>query len=497
MIKIHHLGIDFGSSKTSVVGYSETEDRFVLFYDQKAPSTRAFQTSTAVKMNGEHVVEYAFFRRAEDIVWSETGSRPTTDGVWKSVETLKESLVETNATLDTREQITRECVKQFFYEIFDALTDAVYEDYNGSDTYDFSELRSVVYGYPEYYTPNASASYKKILEEILKEVFDTAGTGLSITGVAEPELAAYAYHYAHRDDNSYTDTLRDRDKVLILDFGGHTLDIMVMSVQRNQQGITLKQYTRPGSDCYFVLLGKEITRKICNEIYEDGTVDPTVETAKCQLLEKPYQGSFDREVRGRTYRMRTVCDGHDSFRLCYNSRTVPADQIEDNVALVGVYDTNGVDLRSEYKKAYNQIKDYLDMCDVETESIQHVLFTGGGSCIADLRSYILEMLLNGRPASQIHVCGYFDREQRDGDLMDYKDGTKISLSFKNAVALGAALIGSGKQRPSESVFRDIRVNVREFSAQLLLRDVALVLDRILTDEQKIAVSAVYERHRQS
>ena len=81
--------------------------------------------------------------------------------------------------------------------------------------------------------------------------------------------------------------------------------------------------------------------------------------------------------------------------------------------------------------------------------------------------------------------------------MDYKDGTKISLSFKNAVALGAALIGSGKQRPSESVFRDIRVNVREFSAQLLLRDVALVLDRILTDEQKIAVSAVYERHRQS
>jgi hypothetical protein len=129
MIKIHHLGIDFGSSKTSVVGYSETEDRFVLFYDQKAPSTQAFQTSTAVKMNGEHVVEYAFFRRAEDIVWSETGSRPTTDGVWKSVETLKESLVETNATLDTREQITRECVKQFFYEIFNALTDAVYEDY--------------------------------------------------------------------------------------------------------------------------------------------------------------------------------------------------------------------------------------------------------------------------------------------------------------------------------------------------------------------------------
>jgi hypothetical protein len=497
MIKIHHLGIDFGSSKTSVVGYNETEGRFVLFYDRNAPSTQAFQTSTAVKMNGDQITEYAFFRKAEDIVWSENSVRPTDGGVWKSVETLKESLVETNAVLDSREQITRECVKQFFYEICDALMSATYEDYNGSDTYDFSELKSIVYGYPEYYTPNASSSYKKILEGILKEVFDGYGTGLSVTGVAEPELAAYAYHYAHRGDSSYVDRLQDRDKVLILDFGGHTLDIMVMQVQKGPRGTALKQYTRPGSDCYFVLLGKEITRKICNEIYDSDMIDPTVENAKCRLLAKPDQIGGDDQTPSKPHRMRTVCQGHDAFRLCYHSDAVRADQKEDHVALVGVYDRNGVDLRSEYRKAYNQIKDYLDMCYVETENIQHVLFAGGGACIADLRSYILDMLLNGRPASQLHVCGYFDRTGEEKDLVDYQDGSAIALSFKNAVAWGAALVSSGKQTLSERAFRDIRVNVREFSAQLLLRDLALVLDRILTDEQKIAVSAVYERHRQS
>jgi hypothetical protein len=376
-----------------------------------------------------------------------------------------------------------------------AKVDCVFPaDYNGSDTYDFSELKSIVYGYPEYYTPNASSSYKKILEGILKEVFDGYGTGLSVTGVAEPELAAYAYHYAHRGDSSYMDRLQDRDKVLILDFGGHTLDIMVMQVQKGPRGTALKQYTRPGSDCYFVLLGKEITRKICNEIYDSDMIDPTVENAKCRLLAKPDQIGGDDQTPSKPHRMRTVCQGHDAFRLCYHSDAVRADQKEDHVALVGVYDRNGVDLRSEYRKAYNQIKDYLDMCYVETENIQHVLFAGGGACIADLRSYILDMLLNGRPASQLHVCGYFDRTGEEKDLVDYQDGSAIALSFKNAVAWGAALVSSGKQTLSERAFRDIRVNVAEFSAQLTLRDLDLVLNEILTEEQKNLVAAVYERH---
>ena len=52
-IKIHHLGIDFGSSKTAIVGISKSpdenseNDRIFLFYEANKDSARSFKTCIA------------------------------------------------------------------------------------------------------------------------------------------------------------------------------------------------------------------------------------------------------------------------------------------------------------------------------------------------------------------------------------------------------------------------------------------------------------------
>jgi hypothetical protein len=192
--------------------------------------------------------------------------------------------------------------------------------------------------------------------------------------------------------------------------------------------------------------------------------------------------------------MRTVCDGYDSFQLCYYSDWVPSSQRKKNVALVGVYDVDGVDLKTVYEKAYRQIKDYLKQNNVDPESIQHVLFAGGGSCIADLRHYIMERLRNGRPSNSIHVCGYFDKTAQMSNMVDCFDGEAMNVSFGNAVALGAALVSSGMQSRSWIQLNNPVTGNQELTAQFVLRDLDNLLQRILDDDQRGIVNRFYEDH---
>jgi hypothetical protein len=107
---------------------------------------------------------------------------------------LKESLVEINAFSDNNEKISRECAERFFETIYDALIDSYYEDPGSGarEFYDFSELSSIVYGYPEYYTPNASIAYQEFFEEILRNVF----TGeMDLTGSWQKRsMKIYSFH---------------------------------------------------------------------------------------------------------------------------------------------------------------------------------------------------------------------------------------------------------------------------------------------------------------
>ena len=212
------------------------------------------------------------------------------------------------------------------------------------------------------------------------------------------------------------------------------------------------------------------------------------------MLKNPKPVNNSMQPVGKVYPMRTVRDGYDSFQLCYLSDCVPDIRRRDNVALVGVYDPDGVDLQSVYETAYRQIRDYLKQNNVDTESIKHVLFAGGGSCIADLRLYILDKLRNGRPSNALNVFGYFDGSALSVNLADYKDREAVTLSFGNAVALGAALVSSGEQRLIRISPNSVEQNVNEFRAQFVLHELAQLLETLLNEDQKPELSRFYAKH---
>ena len=56
-----------------------------------------------------------------------------------------------------------------------------------------------------------------------------------MNGYPEPILGASAYQYAHRNDGK----IREGDVVLVLDFGGYTLDIAVMKAVKGKNGVQL------------------------------------------------------------------------------------------------------------------------------------------------------------------------------------------------------------------------------------------------------------------
>ncbi len=416
------LGIDFGSSKTCVVGILEKsisvpgENKPVIFTNN---AETTYKTAIAKDKNdGLHFFDQAYI-----------------------LPPARTACIYDNLKEDVSRQRHLEWVENFFRELSDKLENSKFDDYV---QYDFSQLECICFGHPAYYIPTSIEEYT---EQIKKIIGKTIGRRLSedkIIALPEPILAAYAFNHANCKSEKYVSAIEDNDNILILDFGGHTLDIAVATAKKDSAGITLTPHYGSGSISAVLPMGKTITGYLCQEIYdEDDTVfDPAVEDAKCQFFSHPIDNNRgESHTLGRLHKNPQIKE----FTLCYNEM---GEYMEGNTVHVGLASgKHSIKLETMFERFINHIKGYIndEKAGIEAKSIKHVLFTGGTSKIEPLRGKIINGIKSTVAKDRLSVMVMdipFPSASQDVILRS-DNRLPVALSSSSAVALGAALAASG------------------------------------------------------
>ena len=431
---IRYLGIDFGSSTTNFVGITVNGE--VVILGNYETTYHGFATAMAEDSDKG----YVYFEQAFDL-----------NNV-KLINNLKEGLYNASSPL------SKERVSLFFERILDILTD----DDMFNTPCDFSRLEAVCFGHPAYYSIGSTEQYIKTLTPILREVFKTKfGVRPRIENCPEPILAAMSYNYCSRTSSDYLEKINDNDVILVLDFGGHTMDMALLQASKKDGRISLKPYERSYSvDSGVIGMGKAITRMILDQIYMDRyyqskwnknamiPYDPRVDEAKCRL----FSGKVGEDGGTAPERCKymTCNEQFTHFALHYSfDEQIPA--IDKNgVIHIGLNEGErciGID--TIFDAVASHIKKYLtaEEIGVADRSIAHILFTGGSSRMEPLRNHAKNALFeiskwrNNNVQSELMM----DRPYEDSlafrsNISDGSNARDIMLSSANAVAIGAALV---------------------------------------------------------
>ena len=439
---VKYLGIDFGSSKTSVVGFVEGQSAPVVFLNEER-GVFSFPSAMREGKDKTYYFESAYERGEDGKLYSG----------------LKEELAVKDVETETKLR-----VRKFLAEIAKRVkSTGIITD--GEEYFDFSQLKGICYGYPAYVGKGTISNYCRKMGEILKELFKPEGVGdkdFHVYKCPEPVLAACAYHQCRKGE------IHAGEKVLILDFGGYTLDVTLMEAVVDKGGevklVNMKSCVsvnnkkeRYGGG----FVGKDITMELCGIIYEKTDPDRVkfdfgVEKAKCEFFEKAY--AEDGYVDGATdYK---DGDGVVSYRLRYNAteRISKADEREGRfcVGFKGEKRAKHIALDRNFNNVINMIKTYLGSINEdmqETFRISHVLFTGGTAKMKPLRDIVAEELKEWRETVEgDFVLWMDDRSAKDVIWQPWdEDGkdARYPLSSDSAVALGAALVAAGVCEPSK------------------------------------------------
>ena len=396
---IKSIGIDFGSSNTVVSAIVEGEMRPVVFKNPKTAS-ECFESVMSVA-DGER----KYFQSA------------MTDVSGKRYDTLKEKILDCNGA---------ENAEHYLRALFSAITDSEQFKRRG---YDLSRLNEVVFGYPAYYEPHAVKAYCDILTGIISGIFGKRQ--LKINCYPEPMLAATAYSFANGSDSAYKHVLADGSRMLILDFGGHTLDLSVARFVKNGNSVIPMTECDSGSISQFVRMGKSLTKDICASAYDTDhpKFDFELEQAKCKLF-KDGEGYREASVEGL---LKYKADsGASRFKMIYGKTLGPA--VENGCVRIGLCNPD-IGIERQYESFVSCICGYLSNNKVEEHSLNCVLFTGGASKIVPMREAVIsgisQYLVRGAAVKTVDECG--------SAVAEYYDGGSVILSSSNAVALGAAL----------------------------------------------------------
>lgn len=469
-VSIKALGIDFGSSKTTLVGFSDDNVPIILGYREHS---RPSFSSVAAKSKREPG-SYLFFKDAE-----------ICDSNNYRIVDLKEGLYND----DTRKE-REELVSRFFKEIFEGINYSKGE-YKNREQYDFSKLKSVVIGHPAYCDTGVSESYVASIIPMIRDIISTKFAvyhDIDIAAYPEPVLAAIAYHERRKNAKEYKRAVKENDIVLVLDFGGHTMDIALMQARKNEidNSIKLVQYRRSSS--YFdgaVGMGKNVTRLLRDLIYQEKhrderPFDYLIDEAKCKVL-----SGKERMVEGTC--LYSDKDAMIKKYVIKYDHELEDDDLKGDTLHVGMRSNsnarNTVKIESIYENVVGRIKNYIGAPEIglRRECVSHVMFTGGASNIPQLREHIKAMLLNegfwknsGEQSVFVmdETCDvpHFEinyRSARDEDLR---------FSSSNAVALGAALaaknpeladsIGKFTSDTNEREIRKLEDKIRELEAEI-------------------------------
>ena len=431
--QVEWLGIDFGSSKTSIVGMINENGKLMPVYFRNGKSVK-FDTVMGVKRNGEDE-DKRFFADTFAADFS---------AEWKVFDSLKEEFcIDSDLEIRTRD---------FFGAVLEKCKT------QGNITYDFSQLKGITFGHPAYYEPGAQKKYCAKLKGILSEVFKIEQD--KIQGYPEPVLASAAYQKSY----GIVDGVKKNDVILVLDFGGFTMDIAVVQVtNHNDNKLELKQKAPSGSlPSSRVFMGKRMTDELCKEIYQSYEIhfDPAIEAAKCNAFSNP---SAQPDVKSLKYTWPLPTGANQRFAVSY-------DEVANKQNGVTYVSLNGkkFNVEGKFVECYDYIKEYLDDCNVK--EVNYVLFSGGTANIAQLRDYIIRKLKEDNCLSENLVVGetqtddlskrelWIDRKYRTAskvticnasDIDAFRqlgkiiDGSDVEVSSDNVVAYGAAMLACG------------------------------------------------------
>ena len=445
------LGLDFGSSSTTLVGKTESGD--IVFFKQVKYNdnlNRNLPTAYAEKGNGE----YELFSDAiskDNAKWS-----------------LKEDLV--SSVQD------EEACKAFFKGLLQVVEN--YKEFDGTDDikYSIKNLKKIVFGHPAYLDEAFLKRYCKNLANYIAEAFAIDRRKTEIVGLAEPYLAGYTY-YKERNNNAIA--LERGKMVLILDLGGYTVDMSLMKI--GVDGIKKCKISCSKSNG-LLGMGKQLTSEISDCIKPDMKFDPRVDEAKCQLFEK-HNIAKPEDIERLEVSSRTKYGGIE-FKLHYTAEGVP-DIDEDGCIHIGLTKcdgrSNNVEIEEKAERLVEQVKAYLmSVLDEYEKEVSYILFSGGGARIKIFRDAINKKLFGGK-IKELFI-----------------DDLKGDLKAEDAVAYGACLAAAGDCEKTTRGIEDDNNGrqdevVKDLQAQIdILEQVVATLSSVATKDNLNAALKRFE-----
>ncbi len=431
-INIKYLGIDFGSSSVSVVGYEDKDKEPIIFYDSFLDD-KFF--ATVMTKDQKVYFQYAFDKSTDTVI----------------IDSLKE---------DIGQEGSKVFVEAYMTELFRIIKQCKI----GTIEYDFSALERVCFGHPTYTAPTNQSEYCEKLREIIfntcRSVFGVSKE-IEITYASEPVLAAIAYNKAHQNVNEYKNKIKDGDLILVADFGGYTLDMTVIQANKcpEDDSISICPITYPASienGRMDIKMGKQITGELCTQIYKNSMIlnvrgekrdpplfDYSVEKSKMDF----FQGN-ENDTTPQTMSVESTLtkDGKTKIKKFVLQKNQIGDSIKDDTIYVGIYtseDDRSINIENCFIQCAEHINYYINLNKdrLNNKKVSHIIFTGGTARIKALRETVIT-----------HICQDFiipvpnvllvDKEADDGALR-IKDANKdkkyVTLASENVVALGAAV----------------------------------------------------------
>lgn len=454
-LEIKYLGIDFGSSSVSVVGYKNAEEKPIIFYDKKSDKFFA----TAILSNTSNPSDKrAYFQNAY--------TQP--NGI--VLNTLKEDIVQ-NKNMNY--------IQAYMNMLFKTISECEIEN----QKYDFSRLEKICLGYPTYINQDNQKAYREHLNAVIskacQQCFGTS-TDLKILFAPEPTLAAMAYNEVNKNAPDYKGNVKSGDLILVLDLGGYTLDMAILEAieSAEDRSIRIRQFADPvsiESEDYNIKMGKKITEEICTQIYKDGVVldangkkisppkfDINVENQKKEYFDKKQDTQSQLLKLAFTFNKQQIT----KFRLLKKHQKIST--TETDTVCVGIeesVDGRTINIIQNFQNCADYIKFYIGIHNnkFRNRQISHIIFTGGTSNIEQLRTTIKNHLeCNTLVTNNVHIW-FVDENKNRKDRQDIQDANYrpqyVNLSSENIVALGAAVYAlrgfeegtSGRGAPSDDL----------------------------------------------
>ncbi|MBR4308143.1 MAG: Hsp70 family protein [Oscillospiraceae bacterium] len=219
------IGVDFGSTYSTFAAYDEVTDQpSILSMEEGRPATLPTMVSRSMK-NGE----WNFGNGAKDLV----GNKKQ-----QIFEAFKMLLVEENQSVIQRrgyseEHTPRAVSQRFLHSVLDKIRDRYGED-----------LTDVVVCVPEIWGSKMGKALdgRAILKDILTTEADGSSADRRVRVVTEPEAASafFAYNYEKKTEAAFNGHL------LLIDYGGGTLDLTLTKVSSDGKGIMEISYCASG-----------------------------------------------------------------------------------------------------------------------------------------------------------------------------------------------------------------------------------------------------------